>query len=75
MTSKKWAQKVKLDEGSLKAIGWPNATKIIANVKNGKVTYRKAVQKLNYLANVSKDQTTVRRAKAIMVRLKKQFGK
>ena len=69
----KWAQKVDLKEGELTKIGWPNPGSIVLAVKNGKVPYATAVQRLNYLANVSKDKATVTKAKAIIVRLQKEF--
>lgn len=70
---KKWAQDVDLDEGSLKALGWPSGEKIASAIKSGKVSYAKAIRKLAYLANVSKDSATKSKAKSIMSMLKSRF--
>jgi len=74
---KKWAQKVDLDEGSLTALGWPSASKIASSISSGKVTYREAIQKLVFIANVSgrKNPELAKRAKAIIATLRKKFGK
>jgi len=69
----KWAQDVDLDEGSLTELGWPSGEKIASAVKSGKVSYAKAVRKLAYLANVSKDSATKSKARSIMEMLKKRF--
>lgn len=74
MAKKKWAQDVKLEEGSLTALGWPSPSAVVSSVKKGKVSYAKAIQKLQYLANVSKDQPTVTKAKATIVRLQREVG-
>lgn len=73
MAKKKWAQKVDLDEGSLTALGWPSGAKIAKAVSDGRVTYKQAISKLVYLANVnkSKNPPTAKKARAIIVRLQK----
>jgi len=72
---KKWSKDVDLDEGSLTALGWPSGQKIASNIENGKVSYAKAIQKLGYLANVSKDSATASKARSIMQMLKNRFRK
>jgi hypothetical protein len=71
---KKWSKDVKLDEGSLTALGWPSGEKIASAIKSGKVSYAKAIQKLNYLANVSKDSATASKARSIIKMLQSRFG-
>lgn len=74
---KKWAQKVDLKEGSLKALGWPSGSAIASAVSSGRVSYASAISKLVYLANVNakKNPETARKARAIIVRLQKAHGK
>jgi hypothetical protein len=74
MATKKLSQ-VEVKEGALTKLGWPSATTIVGKVRGGSVPYATAVQRLNYLANITADQKTKMRAKAIMVRLKDEFGK
>lgn len=69
MAKKKWAQKVKIREGALGDIGWPSAEKITASVSTGRVKYATAIRRLQYLANVTNDPDTKRRARSIIVRL------
>jgi len=75
--AKKWAQKVNIDEGSLTALGWPSASSIARNISAGKVTYKEAVQKLVFIANVSgrKNPELAKKAKAIIATLRREFGK
>lgn len=77
MAKKKWAQEVKLKEGSLGSLGWPSGAAIAAAVKDGRVSYSSAISKLVYLANVnkSKNPSTARKARAIIVRLQREHGK
>jgi hypothetical protein len=49
---KKWAQKVDVKEGKLKEIGWPSAAKIWGNIQAGKVPYKTAISRLNFIANM-----------------------
>jgi hypothetical protein len=74
---KKWAQKVELDEGSLTELGWPSGEAIARNVANGRVEYATAVRKLVFIANVSRksNPALARKARAIIVQLRKRFGK
>jgi hypothetical protein len=74
MAEKKWAQKVKLKEGALTKIGWPSAQAIMRSISGGKVDYATAQRRLSYLANVSKDPGTKKRARAIIVRVRNKFG-
>lgn len=71
---KKWAQKVDIKEGALSDIGWPSASAIISAVRSGKVTRATATSRLNYLANVTKDEATKKKARAILVRMKRELG-
>ena len=48
----KWAQKVDIKEGALKAIGGLDADKIWASIKAGKVDYATAIRRVLYLANL-----------------------
>lgn len=73
--TKKWAQKVDLKEGSLKALGWPSGSAIQSAVSSGRVSYATAIRKLGFLANASKDAATKRKAKAIIVRLQRAHKK
>lgn len=72
---RKWAQTVDVKEGALKEIGWPSAKAIITSVRSGKVSRKTATARLNYLANVSKDPKTAKRARAIIVRMQQVFKK
>jgi hypothetical protein len=72
---KKWAQDVDLKEGALSKIGWPSAQAIVGSISSGKVDYPTAQRRLSFLANVTKDPSTKRKAQAIIVRVRNQFGK
>ena len=73
MPDKKWASKVKLKEGALKKMGWPNTGGIVAKVNSGAVPYATAIRRLVYLANVSKNKNPklAASARAAIVRLQK----
>jgi hypothetical protein len=49
---KKWAQDVKLKEGELGKIGWPSVEKISNSISSGKVPYKTAINRLNFIANM-----------------------
>lgn len=67
--AKKWAQKVDLKEGALGAMGWPDAGKVAAAVRSGRVPYATAIRRLQYLVNVKSPAAA--KAKAIIARLQK----
>ena len=73
--TKKWAQKVDLKQGALKAIGWPSGAAIQAAISSGRVSYATAIRRLVYLANVNKTSATGKKARAIIVRLQKAHKK
>ena len=70
---KKWSKDIKLKEGSLEKLGWPNVGSLVANVRSGKVSYKTMIAKLNYLANVNKDPATKAKARGAIARLQKAF--
>jgi hypothetical protein len=74
---KKWAQKVELDEGSLTKLGWPSGAKISKSITDGRVSYSSAISKLNFIANTNKTKnpTTARKARAIIVSLRRKHRK
>lgn len=74
MAKEKWSKDIKLDEGSLGKLGWPNAGKLIAAVRSGRITYKEMINKLSYLANITKDKATETKARAIIVRLQNEIG-
>ena len=70
---KKWAQKVDIKEGALKAMGWPDGSKIAAAVSSGKVPYATAIRRLQYLVNINSPEAA--KAKGIIVVLQRKFRK
>lgn len=70
---KKWASSAfkEADEGSLRALGWPNASKLVDAARSNR---KRVVSKLLLLANGSKDPATAAKAKAIIERIKKELG-
>lgn len=75
MAQKKWSKGVDVKEGALTDIGWPSAAKISAAISSGRVSYKTAINRLVYLANITKDASTKKKARAIIVRLQKSHGK
>lgn len=73
--AEKWSKKVDVKEGALTDIGWPSASKISAAISSGRVSYKTAISRLNYLANITKDAATKRRARSIIVTLQRKHGK
>lgn len=70
---KKWSSSAfsKAKEGSLTALGWPNAGKLVSAARTNR---KKVVGKLLLLANASGDPATKAKAKAIINRIKKELG-
>lgn len=75
MAEKKWSKDVDIKEGALEKIGWPSASAIANAVASGKVDYKTAISRLNYLANITKDEATKRKARSIIISLQKRFKK
>lgn len=75
MADKKWSKDVDLKEGALTKQGWPNIGAVIANVKAGTTPYATTIQRLSYLANITKDPATKTKARAAIVRMRREFGK
>ena len=73
MAKKNFASKAfdKAKEGSLKALGWPDASRLVAAARNDR---KKVVGKLLLLANGSSDPATKAKAKAIIERIKHELG-
>lgn len=69
----KWANKAfdQAEEGSLRKLGWPNASKLVDAARRDR---KKVVQKLLLLANGSSNQATASKAKAIIERIKRELG-
>lgn len=61
----------KAKEGSLTALGWPNAGALVAAARKDR---KKVVGKLLLLANGSADPATKAKAKAIIERIKRELG-
>lgn len=72
MAEEKFSKDVDLKEGALTAMGWPDAGKVVANVKAGKTPYKTAIQRLQYLVNINSPAKT--KAQALIVRLQKEVG-
>lgn len=70
---KKWASSAfkTADEGSLRELGWPDASKLVNAARSNR---KKVVQKLLLLANGSKDPSTAAKAKAIIKRIQRELG-
>lgn len=64
MAKKKWAGGVKLKEGALKALGYPDVGKLKAAVTSGKVSYATLMSRLNFIANMG--NTTAKRVRSAM---------
>jgi len=72
MAKKKWAQDVKVKEGSLEKLGWPNVGAVVAKATSAN---RKLIMgKLNYLANVSSDPATKAKANTAKKRIIAKLG-
>jgi len=73
MAKKKWSSGAfeKAKEGSLSALGWPNAGALVAAARKDR---GKVVRKLLLLANGSGDPATRAKAKAIIARIKSELG-
>jgi hypothetical protein len=72
---KKWSKGIELKEGSLTKLGWPNVGAIEGKIASGSVAYKTVISKLNYLANITKDEPTRKKARAAIVRLQRRFKK
>lgn len=71
--AKKQLSDVKVKEGALKKLGWPSFGPIAAKVENGSVEYKTVISRLNYLANITDDKATERKARAFIKRLQDRF--
>lgn len=60
------------DEGSLRALGWPDATKLVNAARKDR---KKVEGKLLLLANANKNAATAAKAKAIIKRIQRELGK
>ena len=52
MAKRKWSKGIKLKEGSLKALGYPDVGTLKAAVTSGKVGYSTLMSKLAFIANM-----------------------
>lgn len=68
MATKKWAQKVKIKEGSLGDLGWPNEGEVVSHATGAKLAT--VVRKVVYLMNVTADSGTKAKCKRILARIK-----
>lgn len=71
--AEKWSSSAfdKAKEGSLRALGWPDGGKLVAEARRDR---KKVIGKLLLLANGSKDPATSAKAKAIIARIERELG-